>query len=50
VVRTDSVTLPPYDILNCAIENIEALDFSGRSANYVVRVRGYYQVNAFMFQ
>jgi hypothetical protein len=50
VVRTDALTLPPYDIFNCAIENVEALDFSGRTANFVVRVRGYYQTNAIMFQ
>jgi len=50
VVRTDSPVGTPYDLFNCAIENVEALDFSGRTPNYVVRVRGYYEVNASMFQ
>jgi hypothetical protein len=50
VVRTDSPVLPPYDLNNCAIENVEALDFSGRTANYVVRIRGYYILNAALFQ
>jgi hypothetical protein len=49
IARTDAVTLPPYNLFNCAIENVEALDFSGRSANYVVRIRGYYEINSFMF-
>ena len=50
VVRTDSPVLPPYDFNNCAIENIEPLDFSGRTANYVARIRGYYVLNSAMFQ
>ena len=32
-----------------AIENVEALDFSGRTANFVVRIRGTYYVNSIMF-
>jgi hypothetical protein len=46
VVRTDTTTLGQYQITNCAIQGVTELDFSGRSAAYVVRIRGYYLTNS----
>lgn len=48
VIRPDvaTTTLPAYDITNAAIEAVEALDFSGRSANFMIRCRGYYILNS----
>ena len=44
-VRPDTVTLQPYDLINCAIETVGALQFSGQNADYGVSIRGYYPVN-----
>ena len=45
VVRLDSSALPPFNVVNCAIMRVQALKADGKDAGYVVRVRGYYQVN-----
>lgn len=50
-VRPDVVGggIGPYDIVNCAIESVRELSFSGRSAEWVVVCRGYYLVNSSLF-
>lgn len=45
VVRPDSAILSPYSLINCAIESVRELDFSGGDAGYAVTVKGYYLVN-----
>lgn len=45
VVRPDAITLPAYQLKNCAIAAVRELDFSGRDAGYVVMITGYYTVN-----
>lgn len=45
-VRPDASSLPPYEITNCAIESIAELTFNGESADFAVNIRGYYLVNA----
>lgn len=45
-VRGDSVTLAPYDLLNCGIENVRELNFSGEDAGYAVTVGGYILINS----
>jgi hypothetical protein len=46
VVRPDTTTLGPYDIINCGIENVRELSFSGEDAAYAVTVRGYILLNS----
>lgn len=47
VVRPDvATTLPPYDLINMAIETVRELSFSGEDASFTVTLRGYYLVNA----
>lgn len=41
--------LVPYSVVNCAIESVEALDFSGESADFIVTVKGFYQINSALF-
>jgi hypothetical protein len=45
-VRPDTTTLQPYDLYNCAIESVGALQFSGQNADYGVTIRGYYPTNS----
>ena len=45
-VRPDASNLPVYQLINCAIESVRELNFSGDDAGYVVMVRGYYLVNS----
>ncbi len=49
VVRPDSVALPAYDIVNCAIESVRELNFSGADAEFAVTVKGYYLVNSSLY-
>jgi len=44
-VRPDSAILNPYLLENCAIENVQELNFSGRDAAYRVMIKGFYIVN-----
>jgi hypothetical protein len=44
-VRSDSIALPVYQIINCAIENVRELSFAGDDADYAVTIKGYYLVN-----
>lgn len=41
--------LDPYSVINCAIESVEPLDFSGDSVDFIVTVKGYYIVNSDAF-
>lgn len=45
-VRTDSVTLGPYDLYNCAIANVRELSFAGEDAGYMVTITGYVPRNS----
>lgn len=49
VVRADSVTIPPYMIINCAIFTIRELGFAGDDADFAITVRGYYLLNSAMW-
>jgi hypothetical protein len=44
-ITTDTSALPPYTFNNCAIDNVRELTFSGEDANYLVTLKGYYQIN-----
>lgn len=45
-VRPDSVTLSPYQIVNCAITHVGDLTFNGADAGFGVSLKGYYPLNA----
>ena len=45
-VRPDSKALSPYEIVNCAIQSVRELNFSGDDAGYAVTLRGYYWINS----
>lgn len=49
VVRPDTKALPPYDLVNCALESVRELSFSGEDAGFSVTVRGYYNINSSLF-
>lgn len=44
-VTTDSISLSDYQFSNCAIQSVETLDFSGKSANYIINISGIYLIN-----
>lgn len=48
-IRPDSAALPPYQIVNCAIQGINEMGFSGQDAGFVVRISGYYLLNSQMW-
>jgi hypothetical protein len=41
--------LGKYTILNCVLESVNAMSFAGEEPTWVVTIKGYYEVNAFMF-
>lgn len=45
-VYPDASTLPTYSLINCAIQSVRELSFSGEDAGWVVAVKGYYLVNS----
>ena len=49
VVRPDTIALPPYDLVNCALESVRELSFSGEDAGFSVTVRGYYNINSSLY-
>ena len=49
VVVTDSSTLPVYYLQNCVLENVDALNLNGTSADFAISIRGTYPVNADLF-
>lgn len=48
-VRPDVVQgsggLPPYDIVNCAIQGVREMRYSGQDEGFHVTIRGYYITN-----
>jgi len=44
-VRPDASTLSPYSLVNCSIEGVAPLKFSGENPDFMVTVKGYYQIN-----
>ncbi len=48
-VRPDTTGLPPYELVNCAIEGVRELDFSGADGGFAVIIGGYYLVNSSLF-
>ena len=51
-VRPDvaSSTLPPFQVDNVAITNLNALNYSGRDAGFIVTLMGQYQINSALWQ
>lgn len=45
-VRPDSTVLSPYPIVNCSIQAVRELSLNGRDAGWIVSIRGYYNINA----
>ena len=45
VVRPDAKSLPPYDLINCAIQGVTELKLNGKDAGWTARLGGYYLVN-----
>lgn len=45
VVQPDTITLPSYPIINCAIESVADMPMNGSDAAFRVRLRGYYVIN-----
>lgn len=48
-VRTDSITLPPFNLLSMSITTVGELRFNGTTPMYGVELRGYYPVNSSLF-
>ena len=48
-VIPDADTLDNYQLENCIIENVEAMQFDGNQAGMVVRIRGIYYINAALY-
>ena len=44
-VVPDSSTLSDYLLVNCGIQSVRELNFSGDDAGFVVTIRGYYMLN-----
>jgi hypothetical protein len=49
VLRPDSEGLPPYQLTNCSIQSVRDLSFSGDEADFAVAIRGYYLINALLW-
>lgn len=49
VVRPDSKALPPYAILNCAVEGVDELKMNGSDPGFMVRIRGAYAINSALY-
>ncbi len=48
-IRGDTSQLGPWYYFNCSITEVDTLKFNGTDAGYIVRIEGYYLVNATMF-
>ena len=48
-VRTDSSTLPAFDLTQVAIVNCDGFDFNGDKPDVTVTLRGQYPINASLF-
>lgn len=49
VVQGDALTLAPYNILNCSIENVPEIVFDGTDPGYMVLITGYFPINADLY-
>lgn len=49
VVIPDSVTLIPYQLQNCILQNVQEMTFDGNNAGFIVKIRGVYQINSSLF-
>jgi hypothetical protein len=38
-----------YNLMNCVLESVNAMSFAGEEPTWVITIKGYYEVNAFMF-
>jgi hypothetical protein len=45
-VRPDATPLVPYPYTNCALENVDELQFNGESEGYIIHLTGYYLLNS----
>lgn len=45
-IYPDATTLPTYSLINCAIQSVRELNFSGEDAGWVVNIKGYYLCNS----
>jgi hypothetical protein len=41
--------LGKYSLMNCVLESVNAMSFAGEEPTWVITIKGYYEVNAFMF-
>jgi len=48
-VRPDSTTLGLYSLNNMVLESVREMSFAGEDPSWVVTAKGYYLVNAFLF-
>ena len=48
-ITTDSPTLEDYLLSNCTLLGVADLNFAGRTADYMVRLKGIYYINASLF-
>ena len=48
-ITPDTSALGVYQVLNCSISSVPDVNFAGDSPDYTVIIRGYYLVNAFLF-
>lgn len=48
-VRPDTTGLEPYNFVNCSIEGVRELDFSGADGGFAVIIGGYYLTNSSLF-
>ena len=46
IVKADSSALGDYSLINCSIQSVEALKFSGETADFMVTIGGYYNINS----
>jgi len=44
-VLPDATTFPPYNLVNCSIDNVEAIDFNGKVPGWIIDIGGTYIVN-----
>jgi hypothetical protein len=41
--------LGTYSLYNCVLESVNAMSFAGEEPTWVITIKGYYEVNSFMF-
>jgi hypothetical protein len=48
-VYPDTTAMAPIDIESCVLQSIQEVTFDGTQAEFVVKIRGVYSINAYMF-